>query len=105
MLRTDALAGPAADAVLRRAAAFRHLFILGLHLPFVVGLCRIFSDLPVFPLLGPASRHDLHGFAYTFFSMKKCLPDVKLFVKAFPQMFCRISTYEIDYINLAVLII
>ena len=36
------------------------------------------SDLPVFPLLGPASRHDLHGFAYTFFSMKKCLPDVSV---------------------------
>lgn len=33
------------------------------------------SDLPVFPLLGPASRHDLHGFAYTFFSMKKMLPE------------------------------
>ena len=33
------------------------------------------NDLPVFPLLGPASRHDLHGFAYAFFSMKKMLPD------------------------------
>ena len=33
------------------------------------------NDLPIFPLLGPASRHDLHGFAYTFFSMKKLLPE------------------------------
>ena len=33
------------------------------------------NDLPIFPLLGPASRHDLHGFAYTFFSMKKLFPD------------------------------
>ena len=33
------------------------------------------NDLPVFPLLGPASRHDLHGFAYAFFSMKKYLPE------------------------------
>lgn len=34
------------------------------------------SDLPVFPLLGPASRHDSHGFLYNWFSMKKFLPDV-----------------------------
>ena len=27
------------------------------------------SDLPVFPLLGPASRHDSHGFLYNWFSM------------------------------------
>ena len=28
------------------------------------------NDLPVFPLLGPASRHDSHGFIYNWFSMK-----------------------------------
>lgn len=33
------------------------------------------SDLPVFPLLGPASRHDSHGFIYNWFSMKQYLPD------------------------------
>lgn len=36
------------------------------------------NDLPVFPLLGPASRHDLHGFTYTFFSMKKLLPEANV---------------------------
>lgn len=33
------------------------------------------SDLPVFPLLNPASRHDSHGFLHTFFRMKNFLPD------------------------------
>lgn len=33
------------------------------------------SDLPVFPLLNPASRHDSHGFIHTFFRMKSFLPD------------------------------
>lgn len=33
------------------------------------------NDLPVFPLLGPASRHDSHGFLYTWFTMKEFLPD------------------------------
>ncbi len=36
------------------------------------------SDLPVFPLLNPASKHDSHGFLETFFRMKafrlSCLP-------------------------------
>ena len=36
------------------------------------------NDLPVFPLLGPASRHDSHGFLYNWFSMKKFLPDVNV---------------------------
>lgn len=34
------------------------------------------SDLPVFPLLSPASRHDSHGFCYTWFTMKQFLPEV-----------------------------
>lgn len=33
------------------------------------------SDLPVFPLLHPASMHDSHGFLHTFFRMKSFLPD------------------------------
>lgn len=33
------------------------------------------NDLPVFPFLSPASRHDSHGFLYNWFSMKKMLPD------------------------------
>lgn len=32
------------------------------------------SDLPVFPLLGPASRHDSHGFLFNYFSMRQFLP-------------------------------
>lgn len=33
------------------------------------------SDLPVFPFLGPASRHDSHGFLYNYFSMLQFLPE------------------------------
>ena len=36
------------------------------------------SDLQVFPLMSPASRHDSHGFCYTWFSMKRFLPDIKV---------------------------
>lgn len=41
------------------------------------------SDLPVFPFLNSASRHDSHGFLHTFFRMKAFLPDfnvTKLFL-------------------------
>ena len=33
------------------------------------------SDLPIFPLLNPASKHDSHGFLETYFRMKSFLPD------------------------------
>lgn len=33
------------------------------------------NDLPVFPFLSPASRHDSHGFLYNWFSLKQMLPD------------------------------
>lgn len=33
------------------------------------------SDLPIFPILHPASMHDSHGFLNTFFRMKSFLPD------------------------------
>ncbi len=36
------------------------------------------SDLPVFPLLGPASRHDSHGFIHAFFPMKSFLPEFNI---------------------------
>jgi len=36
------------------------------------------SDLPVFPLLSPASRHDSQGFLHCFFSMKAFLPDFNI---------------------------
>lgn len=36
------------------------------------------SDLPVFPMLGPASRHDSHGFLHSFFRMRSFLPEFKI---------------------------
>ena len=33
------------------------------------------SDLPIFPLLNPASKHDSHGFLETYFRMKRFLPE------------------------------
>lgn len=36
------------------------------------------NDLPIFPLLAPASRHDSHGFWYNFFSMKQFLPQANV---------------------------
>lgn len=36
------------------------------------------SNLPVFPLLGPASRHDSLGFLHAFFSMKTFLPQIRI---------------------------
>ena len=35
------------------------------------------SDLPVFPMLSPASRHDSIGFIHTYFPMRSLLPDFK----------------------------
>jgi hypothetical protein len=36
------------------------------------------SDLPVFPLLQSASRHDSHGFLHCFFTMKSFLPEYRV---------------------------
>jgi len=36
------------------------------------------SDLPVFPLFHPASRHDSHAFVYSFFTMKAFIPDCRV---------------------------
>jgi hypothetical protein len=36
------------------------------------------NDLPVFPFLGPASRHDSHGLLYSLFSMYQYLPEAKI---------------------------
>ena len=33
------------------------------------------SDLPIFPLLAPASRHDSHGFIHSWFTMRSLFPD------------------------------
>lgn len=36
------------------------------------------SNLPVFPLLNPASRHDSHGFLHAFFRMRSFLPEFNI---------------------------
>lgn len=36
------------------------------------------NDLPVFPFLGPASRHDSIGFLYNWFSMRQFLPEANV---------------------------
>ena len=36
------------------------------------------NDLPVFPFLSPASRHDSHGFLYNWFSMIQMLPEANV---------------------------
>jgi hypothetical protein len=36
------------------------------------------SDLPIFPLFSPASKHDSHGFLHTFFRMNNFLPDLNI---------------------------
>jgi hypothetical protein len=36
------------------------------------------NDLPVFPLLHPASRHDSQGFVHSFFTMKAFLPGYRV---------------------------
>ncbi len=36
------------------------------------------SDLPIFPLFSPASRHDSHGFVHAFFAMRSLLPDLNI---------------------------
>ena len=36
------------------------------------------NDLPVFPLLHPASRHDSHSFLYSYFTMKAFFPELNV---------------------------
>ncbi len=52
----------------------RDCFYHGYHLYMLVASDSD-SDLPVFPLLNPASMHDSHGFLHTFFRMRNFLPD------------------------------
>ena len=46
------------------------------------------NDLPVFPFLGPASRHDSHGFLYAWYSMKQFLPPARCCCKEAHPRFC-----------------
>lgn len=55
----------------------RECYFNGYHL-FMFVASDSFSDLPVFPLLERASRHDMLSFLHTFFSMKSYLPDFRL---------------------------
>ena len=36
------------------------------------------NDLPVFPFLDPASRHDSYGFLYAWYSLPQFLPDASV---------------------------
>jgi hypothetical protein len=51
----------------------RTCYFNGYHL-FMFVASDSFNDLPVFPLLERASRHDMLSFLHTFFSMKSYLP-------------------------------
>lgn len=55
----------------------RECYFNGYHL-FMFVASDSFSDLPVFPLLERASRHDMLSFLHTFFSMRAYLPDFHL---------------------------
>ena len=52
----------------------RNRFYFGYHL-YMLTASDSENDLPVFPFLSPASRHDSHGFLYNWFSMKQMLPE------------------------------
>lgn len=55
----------------------RDCYFNGYHLYMFVA-SDSHSDLPVFPLLERASRHDMLSFLHTFFSMKAYLPNFKI---------------------------
>ncbi|MCQ2088501.1 MAG: hypothetical protein MJZ37_10655 [Bacilli bacterium] len=55
----------------------RNRFYVGYDL-YMLTASESVNDLPVFPFLGPASRHDSHGFLYTWFSMKQFLPEANV---------------------------
>lgn len=51
----------------------RHCYFFGYHLYLLTDPSSK-HDLPIFPFLGPASRHDSHGFVYTWFNAKAWVP-------------------------------
>lgn len=55
----------------------RECYFNGYHL-FIFVASDSYSDLPVFPLLERASRHDMLSFMHTFFAMKSYLPQFHL---------------------------
>ena len=50
-------------------------------------------DLPVFPLLNPASRHDSHGFLHAFFRMKSeaLKPNIKMILPSARMVFLSVK--------------
>ncbi len=55
----------------------RECYFFGYHLYMYVA-SDSFSDLPVFPLLERASRHDMLSFLHSFFTMKAYLPEFQI---------------------------
>ena len=55
----------------------RNCYFNGYHLYMFVA-ADSHSDLPVFPLLEPASQHDMLSFTHTFFTMKSWLPEYRV---------------------------
>jgi hypothetical protein len=49
----------------------------GYHL-YIFVASNSFNDLPVFPMLEPASRHDLPSFIHTLFTMQAWLPQLNI---------------------------
>lgn len=60
-------------------------YFFGCHLYMYVA-SDSFSDLPVFPLLERASRHDMLSFLHSFFTMKAYLPEFQ--IEKAPSGFC-----------------
>lgn len=52
----------------------RECFYHGYHL-YILVAANSESDLPLFPLFNPASKHDSHGFLEAYFRFKAFLPD------------------------------
>lgn len=55
------------------------------------------SDLPVFPLLNSASKHDSHGFLETCFRMKSFLPDFNVTKLLLDSAHDAMPVYEYEY--------
>lgn len=55
----------------------RECYFFGYHLYMYVASAS-HSDLPVFPLLERASRHDMLSFLHSFFTMKAYLPEYRI---------------------------
>lgn len=52
----------------------RECFYHGYHL-YILVAANSESDLPLFPLFNPASKHDSHGFLEAYFRFKSFFPD------------------------------